>query len=87
MKKRAIGVVCGGDGTIVWVAEEMNRFSIDAKRVPLAIIPLGTGNDFSQALGWGKTKTTLVENSFKSLKKLIRQWLKAKEEDFDLWDI
>ena len=65
----------------------MGRFNIDAMKVPLGVIPLGTGNDFSQYLGWGKQKTTLVENGFRSLKKLIRKWLVAKQEVFDLWKV
>ena len=82
-----IGIVCGGDGTIMWVVSEMNKYHIDPMKVPLGVIPLGTGNDFSQFLGWGKEKTTLVENGFKSLKKLIKKWLVAHKEDFDLWHV
>lgn len=67
-------MICGGDGTVMWVISELHKYSIDTELTPLAIIPLGTGNDFSQYLGWGKLKTTLTENSFYSLKKLIRKW-------------
>ena len=45
--------------------------------VTLGVIPIGTGNDFSQYLGWGNKKTTLVNTEYKSLKKLIRKWLVA----------
>jgi diacylglycerol kinase (ATP) len=55
--------------------------------VALGVIPLGTGNDFSQHLGWGKEKTTLTENGYRSLKKLIRKWLVAEVEEFDLWRV
>ena len=44
----------------MWVVAEMDRWKIDAGLVALGVIPLGTGNDFSQYLGWGKEKTTLV---------------------------
>jgi len=45
-------LACGGDGTIGWVAEAMR----DADLAPGAVlcpVPLGTGNDFARALGWG----------------------------------
>ena len=54
MDRPTIGIVCGGDGTIMWVVSEMNKHKIDVMKVPLGVIPLGTGNDFSQYLGWGK---------------------------------
>lgn len=52
--KKAISVVCGGDGTVMWVVSELVKHQIDLNKSPLAVIPLGTGNDFSRCLGWGK---------------------------------
>ena len=49
-----IVTICGGDGTVMWVVSELNKYNIDHNLVPIAMIPLGTGNDFSQTLGWGK---------------------------------
>ncbi len=46
-------IVCGGDGTVLWVVEELVRYGIDTLEVPIGIIPIGTGNDFSRAMGWG----------------------------------
>lgn len=60
--EKVIGIVCGGDGTIMWVVSELNRYAIDPMRIPLGVMPLGTGNDFSQHLGWGKEKTMVTEN-------------------------
>lgn len=53
-KKKVLLVICGGDGTVMWVVTELHTFEIDHSKVPIAMLPLGTGNDFSQILGWGK---------------------------------
>ena len=53
-ERKVILVICGGDGTVMWVVTELQTFNIDHSKVPIAMLPLGTGNDFSQILGWGK---------------------------------
>ncbi|GLT97558.1 hypothetical protein SLE2022_151160 [Rubroshorea leprosula] len=48
-------VVAGGDGTVGWVLGCLGEL-IRAEREPVppvAIIPLGTGNDLSRSFGWG----------------------------------
>jgi diacylglycerol kinase (ATP) len=51
IKCRAI--VCGGDGTVLWVVRELIEHGIRIHNVPVGVIPIGTGNDFSRILGWG----------------------------------
>jgi diacylglycerol kinase (ATP) len=46
-------IVGGGDGTVMWVVEEMKKYKLDFEKCPLGTIPFGTGNDFSRVLGWG----------------------------------
>jgi diacylglycerol kinase (ATP) len=48
-------MVCGGDGTVNWVCQTLARVKFPRPEFapPLALLPLGTGNDLSGYLGWG----------------------------------
>jgi diacylglycerol kinase (ATP) len=45
-------IVCGGDGSLNWVLSEIDTVNFEYPP-SIAIIPLGTGNDLSNILGWG----------------------------------
>lgn len=42
----------GGDGTASWILSHLDEVGIP-NRIPVAVLPLGTGNDLARALGWG----------------------------------
>ncbi|CAD6188834.1 unnamed protein product [Caenorhabditis auriculariae] len=44
-------LVAGGDGTICSALDQIDSLS---RRIPAAVLPLGTGNDLSRVLKWGK---------------------------------
>ena len=76
--------VCGGDGTVAWVLSALDEFRFDKiPRPVVAVIPMGTGNDLSRALGWGPGFTSNVN---------VRQLLESidfdgNEELLDRWRV
>jgi len=50
-------LVAGGDGTVAAIIQSSLNLDLD-KRPPIAILPLGTGNDLARTLGWGGTADT-----------------------------
>ena len=81
-------VVCGGDGTINWVVSVLSDYygaENETFRPPLAVVPVGTGNDMSHMLGWGtKYDAFDLANIDKTLDKI-----KGREKyvDTDMWEV
>ncbi|XP_059163818.1 diacylglycerol kinase epsilon-like isoform X2 [Physella acuta] len=74
-------LVCGGDGTIGWVLNVIEKLSImNPPRV--CILPLGTGNDLSQVLGWGEGYSGNV-----NVRCILENVEKAKPVELDRWTV
>jgi diacylglycerol kinase (ATP) len=85
-------LACGGDGTMGWVESATDHVWDDlldqqplhetpyALHLPLAIMPLGTGNDLSRTLGWGSEYKPYMKSM-----KMLQQVVHADIVQLDRW--
>ncbi|EPS70899.1 hypothetical protein M569_03858, partial [Genlisea aurea] len=77
-------LVCGGDGTVSWVLDAIERFSFHLPP-PVAILPLGTGNDLSRVLGWGGSFSVIEKEG--SLSSFLQAVDSSAVKMLDRWKV
>ncbi|NXP21169.1 DGKE kinase, partial [Scytalopus superciliaris] len=78
-------LVCGGDGTVGWVLDAIDEMKIKGQEryIPqVAILPLGTGNDLSNTLGWGAGYAGEVP-----VEQILRNVMEADGVRLDRWKV
>lgn len=75
-------LVAGGDGTVGWVLNTIEKLKIDPKP-EIGILPLGTGNDLSRVLGWGESFSCEETN----VDEVMTKVMKARMIFMDRWKI
>ena len=74
-------VACGGDGTVGWILNSIQKLNLNSSQVSVAILPLGTGNDLALELGWG----TVFECS--SISAYLDEVILARKIPIDRWEL
>ena len=85
-------VVCiGGDGTIGWsvscleeIEREYRSLNQDWVLPPLAVLPVGTGNDMARCLGWGTGYSAWKD---KGVLGSLAEVLRARPTKVDRWEL
>jgi len=78
-------LVCGGDGTVTWILtalEQCKKIHNHLNQYPVAIVPLGTGNDLARSLGWGGYLTAV-----RDIVQVLKWVVEAKPVYMDQWRV
>uniref|UniRef100_A0A8C6WGL0 Diacylglycerol kinase n=1 Tax=Neogobius melanostomus TaxID=47308 RepID=A0A8C6WGL0_9GOBI len=79
-------LVCGGDGTVGWVLDAIDSMKLKVRPGPVyprvTILPLGTGNDLSNTLGWGAGYAGEIP-----VEQVLRNIVDAEVVNMDRWKV
>ncbi|XP_071956789.1 diacylglycerol kinase theta-like isoform X2 [Antedon mediterranea] len=77
-------LICGGDGTVGWVLSCLDDIGQESvcSSPPIAVLPLGTGNDLSRVLKWGGGY-----QQGDDLYQMLQTVMEAEEVKLDRWTV
>ncbi|KAJ2457578.1 hypothetical protein GGF42_002599, partial [Coemansia sp. RSA 2424] len=78
----------GGDGTVSATIQAMMDHGVDVGRVYFSCIPFGTGNDFADALGWGRSVAgDALGDGMHGLSRLVTERLDGYTCKLDIYEV
>ena len=77
-------LIAGGDGTVLSMIESFIKNGTDINYCTFGHVPLGTGNDLSNSLGFSD-HVDLSENNMEKLYKILLRYYTAKFGKIDIW--
>ncbi|GLI65507.1 hypothetical protein VaNZ11_009056 [Volvox africanus] len=86
VRQRLRLLVCGGDGTIAWVMGVVKKLKLQPEP-PIAILPLGTGNDLSRSFRWGAAYSSSWVKDRQAMYSTLNKIATAAEDRLDCWSI
>lgn len=78
-------LIGGGDGTVLRLVEELNEQKVNLTRCVFGHIPLGTGNDLSNAMGFGNKVGLSKKISY--LHRVLYTYIIAEKTKIDVWEL
>ena len=76
-------IIAGGDGTVLSMIEEFKKNEIDINYCIFGHIPLGTGNDLSNSIGFKSSVD--ISDDVNKLYKILLKYFYAKNGKIDVW--
>ncbi|KAK1444746.1 diacylglycerol kinase like protein [Babesia gibsoni] len=81
-------IICGGDGSVMWVVNEVAAHGIDDEQLVFAVVPYGTGNDFARALHWNDFNGLMpFASNLTPLRQVLERASQATVVSHDFWHI
>ena len=79
-------IIAGGDGSVISIIKALMKKDINLTKLVFGVIPFGTGNDLSSALGFGsQLESNLDEDGLRTL--TLNFISKSKKTSIDIWDL
>ena len=78
-------IIGGGDGSVLSIIEDLNKDKINLKKCKFGVMPLGTGNDLSNSMGFGYECEIGIKIEY--FQRVLYTYLTASDIYIDIWQL